>query len=136
MSTDVVFEDAALEALRKKYFPRVPWGAEGPVRRRYMARAEGRSVEQALEALALAEGFIAPGGRAVTRDAAACLEALRARGAAETLLFGRGLDAVWCDLALGAPDGEGWQELIVRSEEAENLVALANALGAVRFKKM
>lgn len=136
MSTDVVFEDAALEALRKKYFPRVPWGAEGPVRRRYMARAEGRSVEQALEALALAEGFIAPGGRAVTGDAAACLEALRARGAAETLLFGRGLDAVWCDLALGAPDGEGWQELIIRSEEAENLVALANAVGAVRFRKV
>lgn len=138
MSTDLIFADPALEALRKKFFPRVPWTEAGPVRRRYMAHAagEGRTVVQALEALALAEGFIAPGGHAVTGGPEECLAAFRRRGGEDTLVFGAGLDAVWCDLALGEPDADGWQELIVRREQAENLVALAHAVGAVRFKRI
>ncbi len=133
-----IFDDPALEALRKKFFPRVPWTGEGPVRRRYMAKAaeEGKTVAEALEALALAEGFIAPGGRAVAGDGEACLAAFRDRGGEDTLIFGEGLDVVWCDLALGPADEEGWQALIVRSEEAENLTALAHAAGAVRFRKV
>ena len=133
-----VFDDPALEALRKRYFPRVPWTGAGPVRRRYMAKAaqEGETVAGALEALALAEGFIAPGGRALMGGPEQCLAAMRKRGEADTLIFGDGLDAVWCDLALGPADSGGWQELIVRSEEAENLVALAHAVGAVWFKKI
>ena len=65
MSTDAVFADPTLEALRKRFFPRVPWGQQGPVRRRYLARAarEGQTVAQALEALALSEGFITTGVR-------------------------------------------------------------------------
>ena len=136
MSTNAVFTDPALEALRKRFFPRAPWGPDGPVRRRYLARAEGANVAAALEALALAEGFIAPGGHAVTGGPEACLAAFRDRGGEETLVFGDGLDALWCDLALSAPDAGGWQTLIVRSETAENLIALANAVGAVRFKKI
>ncbi len=139
MSTEIIFDDPALEALRRKYFPRVPWGPDGPVRRRYMARtaAGHQSVAAALEALALSEGFIAPGGRAVTGDAAACLAAFRQRaGGEDELVFGQGLDALWCDLALSDPDPDGWQTLIVRSEQAENLVALAHATGAVKFKKI
>ena len=138
MSTERIFDDPALEALRKKYFPRVPWTGAGPVRRRYLARAAqaGQTVAGALEALALAEGFIAPGGHAVTGGPEACLAALQSRGEADTLLFGEGLDALWCDLALGPADADGWQEMIVRSEEAENLVALAHAVGAVRFRKV
>ncbi len=138
MSTEPVLSDPALEALRKKLFPRIPWTAEGPVRRRYRAKAaaEGRTVAGALEALALSEGFLAPGGRTVTGGAAQCLEAFRRRGTEDVLVFGQGLDAVWCDLALGPADADGWQEMLVRSEEAENLVALAHARGAVRFRKI
>ena len=136
MSTEAVFTDPALEALRRRYFPRVPWGPEGPVRRRYLARAEGRTVADALQALALAEGFIDPGGRAVLGGPEECLAAFRQRGGEESMVFGRGLDALWCDLALSEPDAEGWQTLVVRSETAENLVALAHAVGAVRFKKV
>ena len=136
MSTERVFDDSALEALRKRYFPRVPWGEAGPVRRRYLARAEGRTVAEALQALALAEGFLAPGGRAVMGGPEECLAAFRQRGGEECLVFGLGPDVYWCDLALSEPDGSGWQQLIVRSETAENLVALASAMGAVRFRKM
>ena len=136
MSTTAVFSDPELEALRRKFFPRVPWGPEGPVRRRYMARAEGRTVEAALEALALEEGFIAPGGQAVTGGPERCLEAFRRRDGEDMLVLGRGAAVCWCDLALGEPDADGWQELIVRSEEGENLIALANALGAVRFRRV
>ena len=136
MLTDVVFTDPALEALRRRYFPRVPWGPEGPVRRRYIARAEGKSVTAALEALALTEGFIAPGGHAVVGGPEACLAAFRRRGSEDTIVFGEGLDALWCDLALSVPDAGGWQKMIVRSEQAENLVALAHAVGAVRFRKI
>ena len=136
MSTEKIFDDPILEALRRRYFPRIPWTAEGPVRRRYQARAEGRTVAEALEALALSEGFIAPGERAVTGGPEACLAAMESRGERDTLIFGDGPDAVWCDLALGPADGDGWQELIVRSEEAENLTALAHAVGAARFRKI
>ena len=133
-----VFDDPALEALRKRYFPRVPWTEHGPVRRRYLARAarEGQTVAEALEALALAEGFIAPGGKAVISGPETCLAAMENLDGEETLIFGQGLDAHWCDLALGPADGDGWQELIVRSEQAENLAALAHAVGAVRFRKI
>ncbi len=136
MSTEKIFDDPILEALRRRYFPRIPWTAEGPVRRRYRAKAEGRTVAEALEALALEEGFIAPGERAVTGGPEACLAAMESRGERDTLIFGDGPDNLWCDLALGPADGDGWQELIVRSEEAENLTALAHAVGAVRFRKI
>ena len=138
MSTERIFDDPALEALRKKYFPRVPWTGAGPVRRRYLAKAvgAGQTVAGALEALALAEGFIAPSGHAVTGGPETCLAALQSRGEADTLIFGGGLDALWCDLALGPADADGWQEMIVRSEEAENLVALAHAVGAAWFRKV
>ncbi len=137
MSTERIFAQEDLEALRRKHFPRVPWGPEGPVRRRYRAQAAepGRTVEDALTALAKAEGFIGPGREAVSGDAAACLAAFRERGGEDTLVFGRGPDAVWCDFALGPAGEDGWQELIVRTETAENLTALAHAVGAVRFKK-
>ena len=136
MSTSAVFTDPALEALRKKYFPRIPWTAEGPVRRRYRALAQGRSVAQALEELALAEGFIGPGRRAVTGDGERCLAAYQTGENEGTLVFGLGPEAVWCDLTLWEPEEDGWQTLTVRSEEAENLIALAHSLGAVRFRKM
>ncbi len=133
-----IFEDDDLEALRRKYFPRVPWTEAGPVRRRYYARAvrEDQTVAGALEALAIEEGFIGPGRRAVTGDGAACLAAMQNRGGAETLVFGLGPDACWCDIAFGQVAGDGWQEILVRSEEAENLVALAHAAGVVRFKRV
>ena len=136
MSTEKIFDDPALEILRRRYFPRIPWTDEGPVRRRYRAKAEGRTVAEALEALALEEGFIAPGERAISGGPEACLAAMRDRGERDTLIFGDGSDAVWCDLALCPADEDGWQELIVRSEEAENLTALAHAAGAARFRRV
>ena len=136
MSTERVFADDALEGLRRKFFPRIPWTEAGPVRRRYGARATepGQTVEGALTALAKAEGFIGPDQQAVSGGADACLAAFRTRGERDILVFGHGLDAVWCDFALGPAGEDGWQELIVRSEEAENLTALAHAVGAVRFR--
>ena len=136
MSTERIFDDPALETLRKRYFPRVPWGPDGPVRRRYLAQAADGDVAAALEALALSEGFIAPGGRAVQGGPEVCLAAFRQRDGEDRLVFGRGQDVCWCDLALSEPDDDGWQVLTVRSETAENLVALASASGAVRFKKV
>ncbi len=137
MARERIFEDEALEALRRKYFPRVPWTEAGPVRRHYFARAarEGQTVAGTLEALAMDEGFIGPGLRAVIGDEAACLGAFRQRGETDVMVFGLGPDVCWCDIALGPADGEGWQEMLVRSEEAENLVALAHAVGAVRFRR-
>ena len=138
MSTNVVFEDEALEALRKKYFPRIPWTERGPVRRRYLTRAAaGENVVAALVRLAQQEQFIEPGQNAVLGNAGACLAAFQRRGSDSTIamVFGTDLDAHWSDLALGAPDGDGWQEIIVRSEEGENLIALAHATGVLRFKK-
>ena len=125
-------------ALRKRYFPRVPWGPDGPVRRRYRVRAaEGVSPSEALAALAEAEGFTAPDRPWVEGDGAVCLAAFQDRlpESGAGLVIGRGLDAYWCDLALGAPDSEGWQELIVRSETGENLIALAHGMGTLRFRK-
>ena len=132
MARERILEDEELEALRRKFFPRVPWTVAGPVRRHYFARAvqEGQTVAQALEALAVDEGFIGPGLRAAVGDSAACLEAFRRRGETDMMVFGLGLDVCWCDFAFGPADGEGWQEVLVRSEEAENLAALAHAVGA------
>lgn len=136
MSTEKIFADAGLEALRRKFFPRVPWTEAGPVRRRYRAKAarEGQSVEEALTALARAEGFLGPGQEAVLGDAGTCLAAFRTRGERDILVFGQGPEVCWCDMALGPADEDGWREMIVRSEEAENLAALAHAVGAVRFR--
>ena len=139
MSTKPVLADPALEALRKKYFPRIPWGERGPVRREYKTAptVPGEDPAQVLADIAAGEGFTPPGERAVTGDGKACLAAFRRRAetGADTLIFGLEPEAVWCDLALGPPDGEGWRELLVRSEEAENLVALANSLGRLRFRR-
>ena len=65
-----IFEDDDLEALRRKYFPRVPWTEAGPVRRRYYARAvrEDQTVAGALEALAIEggiHGFDPRGGKTI-----------------------------------------------------------------------
>lgn len=126
-------------AVKKKWFPRVPWTKDGPVRRRYLVRAaeEGRTAEAVLEELAATEGFTAPDRPAVIGDAPACLDVYLRRETAGMagLVIGRGLDAFWCDLALGEPGTGGWRELIVRSETGENLVALAHAVGVLRFRK-
>ncbi len=137
MAKERVFEDEELESLRRKYFPRVPWTGAGPVRRRYLARAaeEGQTAEAALAKLAEAEGFTGPEEETVIGRPETCLAAFRARGGRPQMIFGQGTDALWCDAAVGPADGSGWQELIVRSEEAENLVALAHAVGALRFRK-
>ena len=132
-------EREELEKLRKKYFPRIPWTAEGPVRRVYLARAaEGTaSVCQVLMELALREGFIEPGGPAVLGGAEECLAAFRrkAAGGPGGMIFGTEEAAHWCDAAAGAPDSDGWQRLIVRSEEGENLTALAHGEGLLRFRR-
>ena len=136
--TEPVLKDEALEALRRKYFPRVPWTEQGPVRRRYRTKAaSGADVAAELVRLAQSERFIEPGQSAVMGNAGACLVAFRKRveDSSIAMIFGQGLDAHWCDLALGAPDADGWQEMIVRSEEAENLIALAHAVGVLRFKR-
>ena len=124
------------EALRKKYFPRVPWTEQGPVRRRYLAKAAdgSASVTEALARLAEREGFVEPGRHAVIGNAEASFAAFCDK-AAVGMVFGTELSAHWCDAACGEPDAEGWQELIVRSEEGENLTALAHAKGALRFRR-
>ena len=138
MSTEPILTDPFQEHMRKKYFPRVAWTEDGPVRRRYLTKAEsGESVIAELVRLAQAERFIEPGQEAVLGNAEACLAAFRKRTEDDTIamVFGNGLDAHWCDLALGEPDSELWQELIVRSEEGETLIALAHARGVLRFRK-
>ena len=138
MANDAILADETLEALRRKYFPRVPWTEQGPVRRRYMTRpAGGDDTLRVLTDLAAAEYFIESGQHAVTGDADACLAAFQARvrDSSIALIFGNELSAHWCDLALGPADADGWQELIVRSEEAENLTALAHARGVLKFRK-
>ena len=130
-------EEAA--ALRKKYFPRVEWTDMGPVRRRYRVRpaAEGTSVTDILLALGEREGFIAPGQQAAVGDAGACEAAFRQKAADKSvaLIFGMETAAHWCDIAVADPDGEGWQLMLVRSEEGENLVALAHGEGLLRFRR-
>ena len=127
------------ESLRKKYFPRVPWTELGPVRRRYLARAAlGGTVPEAMKALAEREGFIEPGQSAVIGDAQACFAAFRMKpeNRAVGMIFVTETAAHWCDIACGEPDGDGFCELIVRSEEGENLTALAHAEGALVFRKI
>ena len=138
MPDDKIFADEALEGLRRKYFPRIPWTEQGPLRRRYLTRpAQDADAIQVLTDLAAAQGFIEPGQHAVTGDAGACLAAFQARvrDRSIALIFGTELSAHWCDLALGPADPEGWRELIVRSEEAENLTALAHAVGVLKFRR-
>ena len=127
------------QALRKKYFPRVEWTAEGPVRRRYLVRGTepGADALSALTSLAEAEGFTEPGRRTVAGDGAACLEAFRekAAGAEIGMIFGTDTGAHWCDIALGPAEAEDWRKMLVRSEEGENLTALAHNLGLLRFRR-
>ena len=124
------------EALKKKYFPRVPWTEDGPVRRVYRARAS-EGVIGALTKLAEAEGFTEPGQETVSGGADECLAAFRRKAAGEPvgMVFGDSLAAHWCDAAADPPDADGWQKMIVRSEEGENLTALAHNLGLLQFKK-
>ena len=138
-SEPIKTETPDLEKLRKKYFPRVPWReGTGPVRRRVLARAvTGEEVLAVLTALAAREGFTEPGCRTAAGDAAACLEALlcRAAGGPVGMIFGTEPAAFWCDIALGPLAADGWQPYIIRSEEGENLTALAHAEGLLRFAR-
>jgi hypothetical protein len=127
------------EALRKKYFPRVNWTEEGPVRRVYLVQPTqaDTTVLEALTALARREWFIEPEQQAVVGDADQTLEAFCRRKTDKTvgMIFGVTTKAVWCDLAVDDPDETGWQRLIVRSEEAENLIALAHGENVLRFRR-
>lgn len=125
------------DVLKKKYFPRVPWGENGPVRRQYRVRAARGEAADVLAALAEREGFTGPGREAVRGGAAACLCAFeqKAAGAAVGMIFGTETAAHWCDIAVEAPAADGWQNLIVRSEEGENLLALAYNEGVLQFRK-
>lgn len=126
--------------LIKKYFPHVPWTALGPVRRRYLAKpSEGSaSVQEALLKLAKQEGFVEPEQQAVTGNAEACLAAFQRKPKDPTvgMIFGAETGAFWCDIACGKAEEDGFQELIVRSEEGENLTALAYNKGILQFKKL
>jgi len=125
-------------ALRKKYFPRVTWTENGPVRRLYKTRpAEEGDTLAILLALAERALFIAPGQRAVTGGAEACFEAFRSKTVDKSvaMIFGDSLTAHWSDISL-EPAEEGWQLMAVRSEEGENLVALAHSEGLLRFKRV
>ncbi|MCD7748597.1 MAG: hypothetical protein LUH42_00925 [Oscillospiraceae bacterium] len=124
------------QRLQKKYFPHTPWTEEGPVRRRYLAKAAEGDALDALKALAEAE-LLLPGEKIMTADGPEALALLRRRDGGEplALILGRGLDACWCDLALSLPDADGWQTLLVRSEEGENLTALAHARKALQFRR-
>lgn len=136
----IMLTDEEYRTLKKKFFPRVAWTENGPVRREYLvkpAAGEGTPAEDVLAELARREGFTGPGQQTVTGGAEDTLAAFRAkaRGEAVGMVFGTALSACWCDIAAGAPDGEGWQRLIVRSEEGENLVALAHCEGLLRFRR-
>ncbi|MCD8116429.1 MAG: hypothetical protein LUE21_04830 [Oscillospiraceae bacterium] len=124
------------QALQKKYFPHTPWTEEGPVRRRYMALAEGGDAAAALTALAEAE-LLLPGEQVAAAGGEEALALFRRREAGEplALILGLDLQAHWCDIALSAPDAEGWQTLLVRSETGENLIALAHARKALRLRR-
>ncbi len=128
------------EALKRKYFPRVPWTERGPVRRRYLARpADGSgTVPEALARLAEREGFTAPGEATVIGGAEETFAAFRqkAAGGPARMILGTEPAAHWCDAACGPADADGWQELVVRSEEGENLTALAHNEGVLRFRRI
>ena len=124
-------------ALRKKYFPRVTWTGNGPVRRLYKVCPTGEgTVLEILISLAERELFIAPGQHAVVGGEEECLTAFQSKTADCTIamVFGNSLEAHWSDISL-APAENGWQPMAVRSEEGENLVALAHSEGLLRFKK-
>lgn len=131
--------DEETAVLRKKYFPRVEWTERGPLRRLYRVRpaGEGASVTELLLALGEREGFVAPGQHAVTGDAGVCEDAFRQKAADKSvaLIFGTEMAAHWCDIAVDAPNEEGWQLMAVRSEEGENLTALAHSEGLLRFRR-
>lgn len=128
-----------IAALRKKYFPHVPWTDLGPVRRRYLAKPlDGSgSVEEALSRLARREGFIEPGQRDVCGGEEETFAAFREKPSDTSIgmIFGTEKAAHWCDIACGAKDAEGYQELLVRSEDGENLTALAHAEGVLQFRR-
>lgn len=131
--------DSEFERMKKKYFPRVPWTDEGPVRRMYLARSAGQSdILSVLEELAVREGFADSRQRSVCGDAERCLEAFREKAGEGTvgLILGEETAAHWCDIAVDIPGEDGWQKLIVRSEEGENLTALAHNEGVLRFRRM
>ena len=122
---------------KKKFFPRVPWGENGPVRRMYLVQSlkDGQpDAARALAALAVTFGFCE---KTVTGDADVCCEAFarRADTRGSDLIFGTDRAAVWCDAVVTDTPEPGWQRLIVRSEEAENLTALAHEEGALRFRR-
>ena len=126
------------EKLKKKYFPRVPWTEDGPVRRRYRVRAEAGDALAALAALAEREGFTEPGQETVTGSADECLAAFGRKAEGDVsvgMIFGGVLAAHWCDIAADPPDADGWQRFVVRSEEGENLTALAHNEGLLQFRK-
>lgn len=136
----IMLTDEERTALEKKYFPRVEWTALGPARRVYEARTAAETpggVTAALAGLAVEAGFIEPGQRAVTGGPEETLEALRRKGADRSIgmVFGDSAQAHWCDIAVEPPGAGGWQRLVIRSEEGENLVALAHAEGVLRFRR-
>lgn len=129
------------EKLRKKYFPRVAWTENGPIRRQYMAAPADKrlSVPEALASLAARTGFTAPGQRSVIGDATETGAAFLSRAGGDDsigLIFGTAPAAFWCDIACGMPDADGWQRTIIRSEEGENLIALAHGEGVLRFRRV
>lgn len=125
------------DKLKQKYFPRVPWTEDGPARRRYLVRAEAGDALAALAALAQREGFTEPGQETVAGGADECRAAFERKAAGEPvgMIFGDTLQAHWCDIAADSPDEDGWQRFLVRSEEGENLTALAHNEGLLQFRK-
>ena len=132
--------DEKQQKLRKKFFPRAEWTDQGPVRRVYLTcPADGSaSSQEALAALADRAGFAGPGQQCVTGGAAQAWDAFERRadgGSDIALIFGTEADAIWCDIVCCPADEDGWQRTIIRSEEGENLVALAHAEGVLRFRR-
>ena len=125
------------QKLKKKFFPRVPWTEEGPVRREYLVRAadgSGTDAGALLAKLAVEFGFC---DTTVSGDAGVCRKSFADRAAGENtgLIIGTEAAAVWCDLSVCDAAEAGWQRLIVRSEQAENLTALAHEEELLRFRR-
>ena len=129
--------DEVLAAMKKKYFPRIPWTENGPVRRVFYTRAEQDNVFEVLTRLAESYGFTETGKKTVTGNASDAFSAFyaKAHGEAVGMIFGNELNAYWCDLAVGSPDAEGWRKLVIRSEEGENLIALAHNEELLSFRR-